>query len=243
MTIAAAPYGLVGGQARVRLWLQIGFWAATAAVLLLLTGVQFGPAATISILAITITKATPITLGALAGICCERSGVVNIGIEGMMLTAAFSGFMAGVYTHNLVFALVMAVASGGADGAVARCAVDHLQSRPDHQRHGGEHPGRRLDGLFESAAVRAGAPPGLSVFPSIPFGPLTELPWIGPILFQQKPVALTAIVFVIVLHFALFRTRWGLRTRAVGEHPLAADTVGVNVNALCATTTSCLAER
>src|SRR5207247_8288715 len=60
----------------------------------------------------------------------------------------------------------------------------------------------------------------------------SDLPWIGPIVFQQKPIALTAVLLVVVVHLALFRTRWGLRTRAVGEHPLAADTVGINVNAL-----------
>src|SRR5437867_11383253 len=96
----------------MRLWLQIGFWVVIATILLVLTGVQFGPAATISILAITITKATPITLGALAGICSERTGVVNIGIEGMMLTSAFAGFITGVYTHNLLVALIAAIGSG-----------------------------------------------------------------------------------------------------------------------------------
>src|SRR6266700_2827782 len=159
MTVAARPFGYVGSQPRLRTWLQIGFWVVVGIILLTLTGAQFGPAATISILAITITKATPITLGALAGICSERTGVVNIGIEGLMLTSAFTGFMAGVYTHNLGIALVAAIASGA-------------------------------------------------------------------------PMALTAIVLVLLLHVALFRTRWGLRTRAVGEHPLAADTVGVNVNRL-----------
>ena len=84
-------------------------------ILLTLTGAQFGPAATISILAITITKATPITLGALAGICSERTGVVNIGIEGLMLTSAFTGFMAGVYTHNLGIALQESGDSEGVD--------------------------------------------------------------------------------------------------------------------------------
>src|SRR5438128_9811071 len=113
MTVAARPFGHAAGQAPLRLWLQIGFWVVLGMILLGLTGVQFGPAATISILAITITKATPLTLGALAGITSERAGVVNIGIEGMMLTAAFAGFMTGVYSHNLALALVAAVASGG----------------------------------------------------------------------------------------------------------------------------------
>src|SRR6266568_8307427 len=112
MTGAARPFGYVGSQPRLRTWLQVGFWLVIGIILLVLTGAQFGPAATISILAITITKATPITLGALAGICSERTGVVNIGIEGMMLTSAFAGFITGVYTHNLFIALSVAIASG-----------------------------------------------------------------------------------------------------------------------------------
>jgi simple sugar transport system permease protein len=89
-----------------------------------------------------------------------------------------------------------------------------------------------LTGYLNRQLFATGAPAGLSVLPRIDLPALSSLPWLGPILFQQKPIAMTAIVLVIVLHFALFRTRWGLRTRAVGEHPLAADTVGVNVNRL-----------
>src|SRR5438067_11581944 len=230
--LEARPYGHLGGRAPSRVWLQIGFWVAIAAILLTLTGAQFGPAATISILAITITKATPITLGALAGICSERTGVVNIGIEGLMLTSAFTGFMAGVYTHNLGIALVAAVASGALMALLH--AVLSITLRVDQIISGTviNILAVGLTGYLNRQLFATGAPAGLSVLPSIPFGPLSDAPWIGPIIFQQKPIALTAIVLVLLLHVALFRTRWGLRTRAVGEHPLAADTVGVNVNKL-----------
>jgi general nucleoside transport system permease protein len=232
MTVAAQTFGQVGSQPRLRLVLQIGFWVVVGVILLTLTGVQFGPAATISILAITITKATPITLGALAGICSERSGVVNIGIEGMMLTSAFSGFMAGVYTHNLGVALFAAIASGALMALLH--AVLSITFRVDQIISGTvvNILAVGLTGYLNRQLFPTGAPAGLPVLPSIPFGPLSDLPWIGPILFQQKPIALTAVVLVVVLHLALFRTRWGLRTRAVGEHPLAADTVGINVNAM-----------
>ncbi len=232
MSAAAATLANARAQGRLRGWVQIGFWIAAAIILLVLVGVQFGTAATISILAITITKATPITLGALAGICCERTGVVNIGIEGMMLTAAFAGFMAGVYTHNVGLALLFAIASGSAMALLH--AVLSITFRVDQIISGTviNILAVGLTGYLNRQLFLTGAPAGLSVLPTIPFGFLAEVPWIGPIIFQQKPIALAAIVLVFILHFTLFRTRWGLRTRAVGEHPLAADTVGVNVNGL-----------
>src|SRR3954469_12488923 len=99
MTVNAAAVPRAASAGLVKTWLQLTIWIAIGIVLLLLAGVQFGPAATLSILTVSITQATPITFGALTGICSERTGVVNIGIEGMLLTAAFFGFMAGVYTH------------------------------------------------------------------------------------------------------------------------------------------------
>jgi simple sugar transport system permease protein len=232
VSAAASAVGAIGAPARWRTWAPILLWVAVGAVLLGLCGLQFGTAATISILAITITKATPITLGALAGICSERTGVVNIGIEGMMLVSAFAGFMAGVYTRNLGVAVLVGLASGGLMALLH--AVLSITFQVDQIISGTvvNILAVGLTGYLNRQLFATGAPAGLAVLPSIPFGPLSDLPWIGPILFQQKPIALTAIVLVVVLHFALFRTRWGLRTRAVGEHPLAADTVGVNVNRL-----------
>lgn len=216
----------------LRVWLQVLFWAAIIATLLVLTGVQFGSAATISILAITIAKATPITLGALAGICSERSGVVNIGIEGLMLTSAFLGFMVGVYTKSLPAALLAAMASGALMALLH--AVLSITFRVDQIISGTvvNILAVGLTGYLNRQLFATGAPPGLSVIPRIDVPLLSELPWIGPVLFQQKPIALSAILLVFIVTFALFRTRWGLRTRAVGEHPLAADTIGVNVNQL-----------
>ena len=158
--------------------------------------------------------------------------MVNIGIEGMMLTAAFAGFMTGVYSHNLAIAVVAAIASGALMALLH--AVLSITFRVDQIISGTvvNILAVGLTGYLNRQLFATGAPPGLSVLPPIPFGPLSQIPWIGPIIFQQKPIALSAIVLVFVLHFALFRTRWGLRTRAVGEHPLAADTLGVNVNAL-----------
>ena len=232
MSVAAPPIGRTANSALARNWIQIAFWSLVAIAVLVLTGVQFGQAATISILAVTLTKATPITLGALAGICSERTGVVNIGIEGLMLTSAFAGFMVGVYAHNLALAVAAAVVSGMLMALLH--AVLSITFRVDQIISGTvvNILAVGLTGYLNRKLFATGAPPGLSVLPPLPLGSWADIPWIGPILLQQKPIALSAIVLVFVVQFALFRTRWGLRTRAVGEHPLAADTVGVNVNAL-----------
>jgi general nucleoside transport system permease protein len=232
MTVAAATFARARGRGQIRSWLQIAFWVAAAIVALVLAGVQFGVAATISILAVAITQATPITLGALTGIMCERSGVVNIGIEGMLLTSAYFGFIVGVYTQNLGIALVVALFSGAAM-ALLHAALA-ITFRVDQIISGTviNILAVGLTGYLNRELFAQGAPPGLSVLPRLNLPVLSDLPWLGPIVFQQKPITLLAIVLVVVLHLALFRTRWGLRTRAVGEHPLAADTVGINVNRL-----------
>jgi simple sugar transport system permease protein len=232
VSLNAAVLTRTSNAAQLRFWAQIAFWTLVAFVLLVLTGVQFGPAATISILTVTITQATPITLGALTGICSERTGVVNIGIEGLLLTSAFFGFMIGVYTQNLPLALVAAVVSSAVMSLLH--ALLSITFRVDQIISGTvvNILAVGMTGYLNRQLFATGAPPGLTALPRINIPGLSDLPWIGPILFQQKPLALTAIVLVFVVHFALFRTRWGLRTRAVGEHPLAADTVGVNVNRL-----------
>jgi ABC-type uncharacterized transport system permease subunit len=232
VSAAASAVERVGGRGVSRTWLQLGFWIALALILMLATGLRFGEVVVISVLSAMITKATPITLGALAGICSERTGVVNIGIEGLMLTSAFFGFMTGVYTHNLAIALVAAMVSAVVLSLLH--AVLSITFRVDQIISGTviNILAVGLTGYLNRQLFATGAPSGFSVLPPVTIPALSGIPWLGPIIFQQKPIALVAIVLVIVLHFALFRTRWGLRTRAVGEHPLAADTVGVSVNGL-----------
>ena len=194
-----------------------------------------------------LAGATPIALGAMCGILCERSGVVNIGIEGMMLTGAFVGFMVGSgvaaafpagegtaifgITLPLMIGMLAAVLSAvvlaivhawlsisvRADqiisGTIINIAAIGLTSYLNRLL------GSSLDGAgrFDSFA-----PPAF----------LTDLPfvgWVFRMFLDQGPIAMSVIAFIIVMQVMLFRSRWGLRTRAVGEHPKAADTVGVNV--------------
>jgi simple sugar transport system permease protein len=211
-----------------------------------------------SMLATTIAVATPLTLGALSGVFCERAGVVNIGIEGMMLTAAFFGWLSGIYMFNLygfpagvsiVLGVLFAILTGGLMALLH--AVLSITFKVD-QIIGGTVINILAVGLtgflnrqlfFGKGSVFGGTVPGSpGVLPTIHV-PITELftsvcgasatclqnvQAINRV-FDQKPIAISAILLVFISHYILFNTRWGLRTRAVGEHPKAADTVGINV--------------
>jgi general nucleoside transport system permease protein len=207
-------------------------WLAVVLAVLAAAVGQFGLLAAVSIVGVTIAKATPLTLGALAGLVCERSGVINIGIEGLMLTAAFFGFLVGVYTHSLGVALLGAVLSSVL--LVALHAALSITFRVDQIISGTvvNILAVGLTGYLNRQLFATGAPAGQASLPTLPLPVLGDLPVVGPIVFQQKPITLAAIVLVFVVQWALVRTRWGLRTRAVGEHPLAADTVGIDVNRL-----------
>lgn len=177
-----------------------------------------------SVLRSTLRQSTPITLGALSGIFCERAGVVNIAIEGMMLSAAFTGFMTNVYTGNLLLSIVVAVLTGGLMGLLH--AWLSITFRVDQIISGTviNILAIGLTGFFyQSGATTKGKLEPIT----IPI--LSDIPVIGEVLFNNPPITYTAVVMVFVTFYVMFRTAWGLRTRAVGEHPSAADTVGINV--------------
>lgn len=210
-----------------------------------------------SMLATTIAVATPLTLGALAGVFCERAGVVNIGIEGMMLSSAFFGWLAAIYMfHVFEFSIGVSIWTGVLFAMISGIlmalllAVLSITYKVD-QIIGGTVVNILAVGLtgflnrqlfFGSGSVFGGnVPNSPGVLPTIHvpikeiFSPLCNsascLQVVTSInkVFDQKPVAISAILLVFVAHYVLFYTRWGLRTRAVGEHPKAADTVGINV--------------
>jgi ABC-type uncharacterized transport system permease subunit len=204
-------------------------WLAVILVLLAAAVGQFGTVATVSIMGITLSKATPLTLGALAGISCERSGIINIGLEGLMLTAAFFGFMVGVWSHSLGVALLGALASSVLLAALHAALTITLKVDQIISGTVINILAVGLTGYLNRQLFATGAPAGQAALPTVAIPILSDLPVVGAIVFQQKPITLAAIVLVFVMQFALFRTTWGLRTRAVGEHPLAADTVGIDV--------------
>lgn len=182
------------------------------------------PSVTEAVLASAVRQATPLVLGAMCGLIGERSGIINIGIEGQMLMAAFIGFLVNVWTGNLLVAVLMGMGSGALLGLLL--AFMSVTLKID-QIIGGtviNIIATGLTGYFYQVGLTT-----KGKLSPIPLGKLAELPLIGRALFNNPPITYTAILLVFLVHYVLFSTRWGLRTRAVGEHPRAADTVGVNV--------------
>jgi simple sugar transport system permease protein len=185
----------------------------------------------VGMLSNSLISATPIALAALCGVISERAAVVNIAIEGIMLISAQVGVVAATASHNLWVGLIFAVLAGGLIAAahaflVIRFKVDQIVSGVAINIFGtgatsfiaSRYLEQNIDGLNSSGT-----------FPNIAIPLLSKIPILGPIFFQNNIVVYLMIILVIVMHILLFYTPWGLRTRAVGEHPKAADTLGINV--------------
>ena len=182
----------------------------------------------------TFLLALPLIFGALAGVLCERSGVVNVAIEGQLLMGAFAGALFGSLAHSVWVGLV-AAALGGAFISLLlavfaiRYLVDQVVIGIVLNLLALGLTGFLYERLMQTDATTYNQPPRFGTW-SIPV--LEDIPLIGPALFQGNLFLYLALILVLVIHIGLFRTRWGLRTRAVGEHPTAADTLGVRVLAL-----------
>jgi ABC-type uncharacterized transport system permease subunit len=186
-----------------------------------------------------LLRAVPIALAALSGVLCERCAVINIGIEGMMLAGAFFSAVTGSLAANiwgwpswaaLSFGLFGGLLVGALLGLLL--AVLAIRFKID-QIIAGTAINILGTGLtsFLSARILAQFEelnnPG--IFPRAAIPGLSKIPIIGPVFFEQNVLVYTLLILIVVIHVMLFYTRWGLRTRAVGEHPRAADTLGINV--------------
>jgi general nucleoside transport system permease protein len=222
---------LVRSKARVPLWLIVVFailfmfgfltWAGAGASLPMI-GLLFG----------SLSLAVPLIFGSLAGVIGERAGVVNIAIEGQLLAGAFTAAIVASITRQPWLGLIAAMVAGMLVGMVL--AVFSIKYFVDQVIVGvvlnvlviG------LTSFFFSQVLAPNAaalntPPRFDRFP-IPV--LSEIPIIGPVFFRQTVIVYLMYIAVALVFYGLFYTRWGLRVRAVGEHPQAADTVGINVN-------------
>jgi simple sugar transport system permease protein len=174
-------------------------------------------------------------LPALGGVISERSGVVNIAMEGMMLTGAFFAVAVDLAVHNMGIAVLGAMVAGGLMALIH--AVVSIRYRADQIVSGVAinifaagitvFLVNRIYGLADVGEV-----PARDTIPNISIPLLSNIPFFGAIFFQQNVMVYVAILLLIATQVMLFRTRLGLRIRSVGEHPQAADTAGINVYAL-----------
>jgi simple sugar transport system permease protein len=183
------------------------------------------------ILGNAVVLAVPLALGAMGGIMSERVGVVNIAIEGQLLTGAFLAAVVGSLTDNLYLGLIVAMIGAALLSMVL--AVFSIQYLVD-QIIVGVVLNVLVLGITNFLYAQWLSNDGQNsnfpgTFPIIPIPGLSAIPVIGPALFEARITTYLAYVIIPVLWFILFKTRLGLRARSVGEHPLAADTVGINV--------------
>ena len=231
--ISALLIAFFGGRIIIKapkkftLFIALSFFLAIAAFLVWATaGKSFSLT---GMLQATVVRAVPIALAAMAGILCERVAVINIGIEGMLLAGAFAGALFGSIFGNF-FGLILAVLVGGFFGFILALLVVTF----------------RVDQIIAGVAINIfvlgitsfltshllKSNPELNdapVFKSINLPVLSDIPVLGPVLFKQNIFVYFSIFIVIISTYYLFKTAYGLRARAVGEHPKAAETLGISV--------------
>ncbi len=183
------------------------------------------PTKSTSVLKFAWTYAVPLVLAALVGVIGERSGVVNIGIDGQMALSAYAGFFAAAASKSLVVGIIAGLITGLLAGTFLAWLSVVLQM---DQIIAGVVLNIVAGGITSFYYVQGKVLPEVSPRFEVPI--LSKIPLIGDVFFTRGFFALAAIVVVFALQYLLFRTRWGLRTRAVGEYPTAADTAGINVN-------------
>ncbi len=171
-------------------------------------------------------------LPALGGVISERSGVVNIAMEGMMLTGAYAGVMTALATHSVLGGVLGAIIAGGLMSLVHAIVSINFKANQIVSGIAINIAALGLTNYLLFIQTGGQGVPSLTNalrLPILSLGPLVSIPFLGPILFQQNVIFYVAILILAGIQFLLFRTNIGLRIRAVGEHPQAADTAGVNV--------------
>jgi simple sugar transport system permease protein len=228
VTILLSAFGLVA------IWMLLN----------LIIGGQCGGKCVVDTLAQTLRVVTPIAFAALCGVMCERSGIFNIGIEGVMLVAAMVGYAINLFAFQWLkvnlgpetaasISRLLAVLVGVLAAVLisALHAVISIEFKVNQIISGTviNILAIGITGYIYRQFLAQNLPAGPGTFPLISIPLLSQIPVIGPILFVQKPLTYIMLLSVAFIHFMLFYTPWGLRTRAIGEHPRAADTLGVNV--------------
>ncbi len=182
------------------------------------------------LVAAMLRYATPLLWAALGGIICERSGVINIALEGMMLMGAYFGIWGADVFGSWVIGVLVAIVAGGLLALVHAVFSIHLRANQVVSGTGINFLALGITGYFFIAHYGDnGTPSGISQVPNIKIPGIQHVGFFGNAIGDANLLTWIAILLVPALSFFLFRTRWGLRLRAVGEKPRAADTVGLSV--------------
>jgi general nucleoside transport system permease protein len=188
---------------------------------------------TAGVLAATLRFATPLAFAAIGGIFSERSGVVNIGLEGMMLTGAFFGIWGALWSGTWVVGILMAMLFGGLLALIHAVFSIHLRADQIVSGFAVNFLALGLTGYLFSSIYPGGIPTGVSRVPNVDLGFLGSIPAIGSFLegvFGHLNLLVWLMFATVILAYVvLFKTPIGLRIRSVGEHPRAAETVGISV--------------
>jgi len=215
-----------------------GWWSVTAAVLcgfIALRATEADPDSlkkimTAGLLAAMLRFATPLTLAALGGLFSERAGVVNIGLEGIMLFGAFFGMLVADKMGSWVLGLIGALVIGGLVGLLHGLFCIHLQADQIVVGTGVNILALGATAfLFRAVYGFDGSPPNISQVPNVSLPGIRDIPFVGAVIGDLNLMVWLTIGLVALSWWVLWRTPIGLRIRAVGEHPRAAETVGINV--------------
>lgn len=184
----------------------------------------------VTFVAASIRMAIPILLAALGEIFAERSGVLNINLEGQMLVGAFSGFIVAYFTESLLLGTLAGIVSGIVLALILSYICISL------------HASQIVAGItlnifalgitsfwYRVAFGVTTSPPGIETYGVIPIPLLRKIPLLGSILFEQNLLVYLSVIITIIAYIILFKTSLGLRIRATGEYPRAAETMGVNI--------------
>ncbi len=181
-----------------------------------------------TILAATWRLATPLIYAAIGEVFSERSGVLNIGLEGLMLFGAFAGFAVASFTGSRDLGLLAAILTGILIGALFAVFVVTIKANQIVVGAALNMIGLGMTG-FLYRTLFTSMVHGIEVFAPIDIPYLSQIPVLGEILFQHSILTYGTVVLAALATFVLYHTAFGLAVRSLGEHPRAADTVGINV--------------
>ncbi len=183
-----------------------------------------------ALLAATLRWATPLTFAAIGGMFSERSGVVNIGLEGMMLTGAFFAILAADELESWPLGVLAAMVAGGLLALIHAFVSIHLRADQIVSGTAVNFLALGVTGYFYVDHYKgAGTPTDIPRIPDVTLPVIEDIPFVGDVIGQMNLMIWASLALLVVSYVVMFRTPIGLRIRSVGEHPRAADTVGISV--------------